>query len=404
MRLADYLAYVAPVRGSLKYHKWSFLTVCSALLEKRVWIDLSQVGLIYPNMFVMLVGPSGAGKSTSSRIAERLLHATNAQFQDDACKIKFAPDVVTPAAFIEELLANKKEIQIGEQRLTYSPIFIHASEMAPFINDIGGGSLMSDLLKFYDNEDSFKKKTRGAGAEYIIGPCVTFLADTTPTFMAQHFPREATSDGFTARFIIVNEPRYIKKIAFPQPPNREIELKIKSDMLRLALVKGQLRLSDSAIPFYISIFDETENMLMRESSSSLFRSYLARRPVHLLKLATILSLLESNTMLIDRHHLEEAIALLKELEPDMTTVFASTDMDWSKDSGHQVLQAIPYHPIEMESRQLYKSMLNSAIFPHAIKLEAALDTLVKAGKIKVRTEGVKKFYTRLQENKQTDHQ
>lgn len=400
MRLADYLAYVAPVRGSMKYHKWCFLTICSAILEKRVWIDLSQVGRIYPNMFVMIVGPSGSGKSTASRLAEHLLFSVNAQFQDPASKVKIAPDVITPAAFIEELVANRKEIQIGEERMIYSPMFIHSSELASFINDIGGGSLMSDLLKFYDNEHSFRKRTRGVGSEDIMGPCIAFLADTTPTFIAQHFPREATSDGFTARFVIVNEPQYHRKVAFPQPADRHLELKIKSDMMRMLLAKGQLRLSESAVAKYIVLFDDTENRLMRESSSSLFRSYLARRPVHLLKVATILSMLESNSMIVDAHHIDEADALLKEIEPTMTSVFAPTDMDWSKDSGHQVLEAVPYHPQELESKQLYRAILNSAIFPTAVKLESCLDTLIKAGKIKVRNEGERRFYTRLSEQQQ----
>jgi len=191
-----FLDYTEGITSPEIYRLWTGISAVAGALERRVWVETSR-GVLYPNMFCLLVGPPGVGKSNAISIAEDIWYSTK--------KFKVAPNNVTKAALVDALLEADRKIILpnGGGLVEYHTLLTASSEFGVLVpaHDL---EFLSVLNYIYDNPKVYRENRRTLNKNIeIIHPQITILAGTQPGFLASLLPEEAWSMGFTSRIIMI---------------------------------------------------------------------------------------------------------------------------------------------------------------------------------------------------------
>src|SRR5882724_11244346 len=194
--LDQYMSYTDGITSPEIYRLWSGISAIAGALERRVWVETSR-GVLYPNMFCLLVGPPGVGKSNAISIVEELWYSSK--------KFKVAPNNVTKAALVDALLEADRKIILpnGGGLVEYHCLLTSSSEFGVLVpaHDL---EFLSVLNYIYDNPKVYRENRRSLNKNIeIIHPQITILAGTQPGFLASLLPEEAWSMGFTSRIIMI---------------------------------------------------------------------------------------------------------------------------------------------------------------------------------------------------------
>jgi len=301
---------------------WCGLSTLSCALSRRVWIDMGQY-IIYPNLYVVLVAGSGrCRKSTAISIAEKLLRTIEPPVNIIAQKI-------TPEALIETLRVVHTEDEKAFLRETCEG-FIVADELSTFLDRKSyEGGLGSLLITLFDCKEFFEYRTRGRGSEMLRSTCLGLLSASTLDWIRNAIPINAVGEGLTSRICFV----YVDKAPLPiamTSTTREKKLLYAGLTRRLqevSKIQGEVTLDDEARELYI----ETYNKFYMNSSfysEPLMSGYASRRHIHLLKLAMLFMVSESDELVLHRRHVTFANNILCQSEDDMQKVvrlIASSD-------------------------------------------------------------------------------
>lgn len=361
---------------------WCGLSTLSCVLGRKVWVDMGQY-IIYPNLYVILVAGSGkCRKSTSISIAERLLRRVEPPLNIIAQKI-------TPEALIEALRIVHTDDEHALLRETCDG-FVLTDELSTFLDkrsyELGLGSL---LITLFDCKETFEYRTRSRGAEVLTNVCLGMLSASTLDWIRQAIPLAAVGEGLTSRICFV----YIDK---PPPP---VAMTIMTDMKRLifeelsdrlqevARLQGRITMTPSAEELYVEIYDDFYSG-STFYNDALMSGYASRRHVHLLKLATLFSVAETDTLFIDKNHITYANNLLKDTEEFMPKVIRFVA---SSDQG--LLSQLILNRISQGGKIAREDLLRS--FSHRVgtrDLNEHIETLIHTGQIESQVAGGRIYY------------
>jgi hypothetical protein len=248
---------------------WSFDLLCalwvlSSVLGPGVQVARGSDRLAL-NLYILLVAPSGvARKSTALGLASRLW---------DRCR---PPSSIT----ISHRLSPER---LNEQLSTSPHCAFVASELVSLLGRAGYSHLLPSLLTdVYDCHTS-------------VYP--TFLAASTPTWLAKSLTPEVITGGFGSRLLTVTATG--PKRTIPWPEERENEqgfLERAEGLLRECHPTDTLTLSGSARTAYVRWYTR-HTAHQRDGDYSL--AFASRQPDHVLKLSGLLSL-NRGSALIDR--------------------------------------------------------------------------------------------------------
>ena len=193
--------------------------------------------------------------------------------------------------------------------------------------------------------DKWEYRTKNMGTDILHGTWLNMLAATTPAWLSGSIPLTAIGGGFTSRiiFIVEDEPRHKKAMPKMTPEEKIIQEEIIFDLEQIALLQGEMKLDwgDPNIPIFehkiiqgdhkgkvkgcsLCWFD---NWYMTKedklATDSRFSGYSARKHIHLLKVAMLLSICEDNNLVITAKHLELGLGLIDELEDKMVDAFGA---------------------------------------------------------------------------------
>jgi len=373
-------------KGSRKYHSFCFVALLSGLLEKRVWIDRGLAGKTFPNIFVILVGfPGISGKTTAINIA------FNAGKLADL-KLSLCSDKTTPAALLTELSNCKRTFEFEGQLIEQSFLFAKAGELASLVEDIGGGSMFSDLIVFYDApEDTFQKNTIKSGFLLITNGGLTILGATTPDYLERDIPKSTNSYGLLSRFMFVVESGAVEKLSHPIT-EFEIPYEILNTMKIAASVSGPIEWSLSGQKRFDEIFREIDKKLIEYSG--VIRTLRARDQTHILKLSMIFGAIDG--MLIRREHVDAAFELFKTGSEGIVEAFGVRHAHRDPSLMFNVLSCIPYQPSKISESQLLTKLFKSGYaIPKGYDFKAIIDGLVAMRSIKTFVEGKDIWFTKL---------
>jgi hypothetical protein len=352
--------------------------VIAGALERRVWLPRGNYTL-FPNLYVFIIGPSGrVKKSTSTALGVDLLR--------ELPEFKIMSERATAASLISQLERSGKTFTYNGREIKQSPSFAYASELNVFLGEVYG-SITELLTTFYDcqPQDSTKPwtyETRGSGVQRIYGPCLNILGASTPAWLKDSVPVKALEGGFASRVIFVVEQSMRKAIAFPdrerRPEDHDAQRRfLMSQLKRIYALNGPARISEECVavaqPWY-------EDHMARSfvGSDARFSGYYARKFETALKLALLLSVAESDSLVIELGHFEGALKLLTDVELQMMDAFTA-----SGDNPNAALTEKVWRLVSTERRILMKNLITAVRHDAGIaKLTEIVQDLRAMGRVR----------------------
>jgi hypothetical protein len=354
---------------------WCGLAGISACLGRRVWLPFGTMTL-FPNLYVILVGSSGTQrKSTTVNAMGKLLWSLTPT-------PRIIAQQITPEKLVEDLksteVVDSQNNPIGT--LTESCTgFALIDELTTFLRvqtyDAGLGTL---LIKMFDCPDKYEYRTKTKGVALIENGCLGLLGATTVQGLRDAVPERAIGDGLTSRILFVYADEKPKPVPLPTLTNRQRELfdQMIQTLQHFQTLRGEFHLDDDAMKFYCDVYKQHWETPMYDDP--LLSGYTSRWSTHLLKLAMILSICESDSLMIALRHVQAAVRLLEGIEPQLQTVMSlisSTDKGASINFVRSLVRRSKGPICHADLARAANHRMD------AYELEGILQTLLRSGEI-----------------------
>jgi len=351
----------------LTYSIFSSLCTIGASLGRRVYLRMGHFN-IWPNYCVILIGPPGLKKTTAGDIAAGLVKET--------VLCPCLADQVTPERLITVLKVSGHH-------------FIYAGEMSVlFGKQKYNEGLVTKMLRILDSPKEYIAETVAREQEVLTDLAVSFIGCTTPSLLASSMPAEITSSGFMSRFVLVVERDTHREFHIPQEPPLNQGIKIKRTLERLKGMTGEMKLSPQADIWYQSWYHKFK-MRMRNISDDTMAEVLVRAPVHMLRTAMLVHIVQCDSFEICPACLEVAANLIAYTEasaPRAVQVLKQTtnanDMDYVAATLTKLGGAADHSTM---IRRVANKM-------NSTQLKAHIKTLEEAGRVKVGKKGGAVYY------------
>lgn len=360
-----YLAYTGESESPELYHKWVAISSISAVLRRRSFFDMSYF-LLYPNMYIVLVGPAGrCKKSTAMRIGRGVFTSTP--------DIEFSADSTTRERFIQDMQQAHKN---GESAVT-----VHSTEFASLLTS-SGMDMVVWLTDIFDCPPEWEHKTKIGGTNKIVGPYLNLLGATTPDWIAKAMPLDTIGIGLTSRIIFIYQDTPRRRPWRPKLSPEQLKLRemLVHDLNVIATLNGEFKFTNEADAAYDTWYQgrvEDPN----PTGDPRLNGYYERKPMHLIKLAMIVSASRRDDLMIRIDDFNAAQALFDEAEESMPRVFANVGKNPLAVDVEEVHKALIVHH---DKGLAFGELMG--MFKHSVRkdeLAEVLDTLVMMNVIKL---------------------
>jgi uncharacterized protein DUF3987 len=292
------------------FNKWCGLVALATALGRKVWLEEANTK-IYPNLFVVLVASSGVGKTTAMREVQPFVQETGVAISDSK----------TSAAKFLTSMAESNRLVEGAGIVT--PYLVWAEELPSFLGmDAYKSGLLADLTTLYDCPDLFTKGTHVHQVETITNAYLCMLAGTTAEGLFDVMPPGSVTQGFTARLLFIhafyNERRVVEKPWTER--HRKLDAALRHDMRVIAGLSGPARFSDVARVMWVDYYMNRPHAA-DEFVDTRLQGYASRKPFYVKKLALLLSVSESDSLVVEAQHLDKAFKLVAEVDRTLTRVY-----------------------------------------------------------------------------------
>lgn len=312
--LAKYMKYMSVQETPREYDFACGLWALSVALGRSVIVDRPRAP-VHLNLYMILVSESGIlRKSTSVRATTGLVRTF---LQQQQSKMLLIESKITMGALLNELSRSTRDGN-GAQ------VLLVASELAAMLGrgtSIAGiPALLTDL---YDCPD----ERVGGGSLSALGSInlkevyCSFLAGSTPTWLATAVRPEIVAGGFTSRCYFIHGRERKKLIAWPESASTEEE------QLRKELIDELGRIKNDSLRFSrIGISDHAKRTFSdwyerRNAHKDTYReSFESREDSHALRLAGLMAANERQWVISD-DHIRRAITLVAEYKRYGTELF-----------------------------------------------------------------------------------
>jgi len=361
--LNRFLDYTNRHESPAMFHLWSGLTIISALLGRKSYLEKGYYRL-YPNLFTVLVaGSARCRKSTAIGIASGTLRdITDIRIMDGKTSTeKFVHSHIIPAN--------------AEQQTT----LVQADELAVFLTrDQQGDKLIDTLTKFFDAPASFTWDTFKHGKQTLRDVFVVVLAGTTPESLEKVMPDTIFGGGFASRILLVyqsdtEKPRQdFQQITTEDIANLE---GLRAGAHYISLHGGEFVLNPEARLEYDRWYQAIE-----APEDKRLDGFVGRKHDHALRAAMSLCAAEmSGSRLIKLEHLAAAINLVDELQRHLPEVYDGIGATTSSTSSimDRISRVLSHHT-RMSHADLLRRVARHA---NALEFRQVIDTLIQSNMV-----------------------
>jgi hypothetical protein len=316
--LEDYCDYTQYQESPRIFHLWVGLSTIAAVLNRNVYLQKGYDKL-YPNLYTVLVSPTGKSKKTTSAKIGIF------NFLNKVDNIRLLSPKTTPEGLIT-YLNMAPVIKIGTN--TYDKqctACLFAPELAAMLSNQSYVSTLTTVMTdFWDCPDIWDDNTRTSLLKKdtikLNDVCLNFLGCSTPEWLAKGLQEDSFGGGFMGRVIFVYSTKTNKtrESAWNEvPPEIKARgLTLLRDLQQMGKLRGAFKVEKEAYEFFIGLYlshlgDFTGRMA----------GYFERKLTYALKLSMILSASLSNSMMISKSNITDAIKLLEEVEQEMAGAF-----------------------------------------------------------------------------------
>lgn len=309
--ISVYLDYTAEQESPDRIHFWTALGVISASLRRNVWIDRGTYNL-WPNMYICIV-------ANSAKVRKSIAMGMGVSILLEALpNLEFIEDKMSPEGLVKHL--NRPVITGAGSAATIgadSTIFIYEDELASLFGyDKSMASRMSILLtKTYGCPPTYMHTTLSGGQIKIYNPCFTILAATAPEGLST-IPADAAG-GFLGRVVMVASGARRKTLAWSKKGDPLDRQRLIDDLIEIEKLKGQVAITPGARNFFTLWYERQSKISFKESWLEAFHE---RCHDTAMKVAILLSVARSDSLIVNEAHIEAATKLIEEIIPDLKAV------------------------------------------------------------------------------------
>lgn len=301
------------------FDKWSAYAVLSCALRRKVFLQLGRL-VYHTNIYVVFVAEPGVARKTKAI-------DYGADFLEKIPDIKLSADCITKEAMqddlenavVPELLANGEEFR-------HSSLCIISREFESFLGQKKDNTrMLTALTDLFDCRNEFSARTKHSGSNKIIRPWLTLWAATTPDSLANSLPATAVGGGLTTRILFVWADKKKKAVTIPSMTEEELKLRdnLEKDLYKISRLSGGYMMDAVAQrrwdEWYIT-FDEDESG-ERTCADKAFSGWYSRKPTYIIKIAMLRAAAETDRMIVEWRHIEEALSDIQEIECLMSNAF-----------------------------------------------------------------------------------
>lgn len=379
--ISEYEKYTEETESAAIFHKWTAISVIAAVLRRKVWFNFGRIQ-IFPNLYIVFVSEPGIARKTQAiGFGEEIL--------TEISGITLAADVTTVQALLDDLEeAVTSNLMPTGDNFSHASLTISSGEFESFLGDKKDNARMLVVLTdlFDCKKKPFRTRTRHSGSNEIPNPYLNLLAATTPESLANSLPSTAIGGGLTSRVIFIWAEGKRRKVDVPEKPPAKIKDDLIKDLAVISRITGAYSFSPAGRKWWANFYNlYEENDPKRICKDPAFRGWYSRKPLFILKLATIFTASKSSTMLIEPDILNLALRTLEEAEVTMTRTFTAVGRSSVTADVDMVRNIIQNYKIISENALL--QMVWRDI--DSKKFDTVIHTIIRSGEVSRSYQGPK---------------
>lgn len=358
------------------FDTWTGYSVIAASLRRKISLQLGRI-TYYPNIYVVLVAEPGVARKTQA-----IKYGVN--FLNTIPDVKMSADSATKEAMTDDIeMSALDELLVDGTTLRHSSLSIISKEFESFLGQKKENTrMLTALTDLFDCPDDWSSRTRHGTSNKIIRPWLNLLAATTPDSLANSLPASAVGGGLTSRILFIWADKKKKSVAIPAMTLEESKLKekLEKDLYQISRMSGEYVMTDDCIrkwTEWYDAYDEDESGI-RICTDRSFSGWYSRKPTYIIKMSMLRAASESNQLVIQWRHVEEAITEIRTVEHTMGSAFKGIGKSEISAEVENVLQIIKSY------KWISEKQLMSIVWRDidSSKFDNVIDTLLKTGKVK----------------------
>lgn len=366
----------------------ALLSLISAALERRVWFG-DKGRELYCNLFVTFVGPAGFGKTIAAKEVLRVLELVKPpkewnRLEMDRTRSRLevpsrfylGPDTTTFEGLLADLAKVQSHFVLNGEKVAQRPFVLLMEELSSMFRR-GHEQIPKAFLSFYDCGD-YIYTPKNAESAIIRKPAVILLAGTTISFLQEAHKFGIFGDGLSSR-MIWSYDNTIRTAIFDQGALSPEQLSARAGLANwienLVNVVGKLHYAPRTAQM-LQIWYESKHIPELKAAPAYLQEFLARKPVHLRKLAACIHFLSDMSLEIKHEAFEEALHMLDRVQANLAflSVVGRNEL-----SGMQI--AVYQHIKRAKRVSFAQLMMDFAADLRLSQMTEILTTLTAMGKI-----------------------
>jgi Protein of unknown function (DUF3987) len=315
--LSSYLDFTSNLEAKEQLHMWTGLIVLSSVVRRQLYLDMEH-GMIYPNLYVIIVAQSArARKSTAMDVGRDLLI-------DAIPDIKVMRDSMTSQGLIKQL--NRKTQGVRDGKIVEelrSDVAIFADEVANLFSyeRTRAAQMVIFLTRTYSCPTIYDHTTVRDSMVRLHNLYPVLLGGTDPHNL-KVLPEDAIG-GLTGRLIMVIESqRRDDNSGWKRDEAATLKRKLLReylihDLQRIGKLSGELQVARDAQDFYDSWY---RSLSQKDTKDQQMDAFFQRCHTTALRIASLLSISESDDLTVTTPQMKRAIELIELQRPAVQQV------------------------------------------------------------------------------------
>jgi len=376
--IESYVKYASFTEAPSYVHFWVAVSTIAGILGRRVWID-QHTFKWYANHYIFLIGPPDViSKSTTFKMGMRLLKRVQG--------FEFGPTSGSWQALIKEMQLMETDHDFGDGKIVKTcACTVSVSELGTFFKP-KDPDFIDVMVSLWDGDTIDKKLIKDGGSVFIENPLLNLNGCVTPSWVTMNIPEYMLEGGLLSRIILVYGDKIDHPVAYLEdaiPDDiEEEEADLARDLLVMQRLKGPLMLTKDAKEWGREWYNKLKTETHNENEKT--RDTITRKQTHVHKLAIILSISESDSLVIKQVHLQRAVEEIEKLSSYRSQVVSSIGKTLESTIAERLLDFVQTKKackLEEAYRLVHSQLPNGAAFLDI------MNGLVKAGYVKEQSLG-----------------
>jgi len=225
---------------------------------------------------------------------------------------------------------------LGQQSLKLgleANALIVSSELSVFIT--ASQFSITCLSDLWDSKEGiYQYGTRGKGEWNINEPCISLLGGSAQEWLIKSVPADAVGGGFTRRVNFVLATKKDRQVPWPKNGYNCNDALIE-DLRHISLIRGQFSFTRGARPIFERYYRSCEPNEFDDEASAVYKT---SKWANASKLAEVLSISRSDSLIINELDLQMAIDKVEDVAKDLKVVFRAVGESELASSSDRVIR------------------------------------------------------------------